>query len=689
VDESYLSAPERIWPVYVDPTISVSGSGTSKTIQDAAIYSGRPTVAHGGSGYQNMSIGYLDSTYQIGRGLMKFPGLASNSTYAGLASNQITNLSLHLYEGSGTSGTAFIDLCTYSGTNWTETTAKCNNINWDCYYWQSEDENMYTYNYINASGWQTFNMTSMSGYWKTGGTGVGSPLDKGIFIRNGSATESNSYFRKTFATTDGTSTLPYLTFEYTTVAVSQVCLTPSSVSLNVGNTYYLSGSVLPSGAPSGLTWTSSNTSIATVTSSGMICASSPGNCTITARSSADSTKYATCSVKVNKRAIIIVPGVMGTELELASTAGGFSEGTKVWPPYEADETPGLSAVNKLAKLQCDTSGNSVYSLRVRNTNNYGALDTYQTLYTELANTYGSSRDVIFFGYDWRQPNSTSGSLLRTKVNEYDSAIIVAHSMGGLVTSHMLTNTAVRSKVERVITLGTPFLGSLEMLPVMSHGELGAIDDAVSVMWAPLAWVAKELVLQPTLKAMAVNIPSLYELLPTEKFFTLGDRYYYYVWYLLGGDSPMETFALTRTYLPVAIDNFNMSLFDAATSRHSSLWSGSTHVTSYVDRYYIGGEGMETSHTFVTNHVTNGYGVNSVMAGDGSVLSYSSSMNDIYASRSYFVTANHNGLVQYKGQTELVNDVSVVRPNVIGFVKNLINSSTSLTSGMSASSNNPI
>ena len=29
VDESYLSDPERIWPVYVDPTISVSGSGTS------------------------------------------------------------------------------------------------------------------------------------------------------------------------------------------------------------------------------------------------------------------------------------------------------------------------------------------------------------------------------------------------------------------------------------------------------------------------------------------------------------------------------------------------------------------------------------------------------------------------------------------------------------------------------------
>ncbi len=371
-----------------------------------------------------------------------------------------------------------------------------------------------------------------------------------------------------------------------------------------------------------------------------------------------------------RKAIIIVPGVMGTELELATATDDFSVGTKVWPPYESGESVGLSAVNKLSKLQCDTSGNSVYNLRVRNTNNYGALNSYKKLYTELKNTYGDNYDVIFFGYDWRKPNSVSGSLLKNKVEQYDSVIIVAHSMGGLVTSHMLTNYSIRSKIEKVITLGTPYLGSLEMLPVMSHGELEAIDNALSNLWEPLAWVAKELILQPVLQAMAVNIPSLYELLPTKKFFSLGNRSYYSIWYLIGGDTPLNTFANTRTYLSVAIPNYNSVLFDEATARNDSLWNGNNHVTSNVNTYYIAGESKATPNTYTFNHATGAYSTTSVSAGDGTVLSYSASMNDIYPGKTFFVNANHNNLVKYAST-----------PDVIGFVKAIINGSTLYANGI--------
>ena len=51
VDEDYLTDSERVYPVYVDPTISVSGSGTGKTIQDAPIYANKPSTASGGNTY--------------------------------------------------------------------------------------------------------------------------------------------------------------------------------------------------------------------------------------------------------------------------------------------------------------------------------------------------------------------------------------------------------------------------------------------------------------------------------------------------------------------------------------------------------------------------------------------------------------------------------------------------------------
>lgn len=83
VDTDYLTDSERVYPVYVDPTISVSGSGTGKTVQDAPIYANKPGTASGGNTYN--VVGYQGSTYGVGRTLMKFPGFSSNSTYANLS----------------------------------------------------------------------------------------------------------------------------------------------------------------------------------------------------------------------------------------------------------------------------------------------------------------------------------------------------------------------------------------------------------------------------------------------------------------------------------------------------------------------------------------------------------------------------------------------------------------------------
>ena len=384
-----------------------------------------------------------------------------------------------------------------------------------------------------------------------------------------------------------------------------------------------------------------------------------------------------------RKAIIIVPGVMGTELKLATAQNGLSAGTQVWPPIQGNEDFSNIAVlnktlDKLSSIACDTSGNSVYDLRVKNDDNYGAFDQYKSLYNELKANYSATHDVIFFGYDWRKPNSVSGNLLRQKVNQYDCVIIVAHSMGGLVTSHMLKNASIRQKIEKVITLGTPYLGSLEMLPVMSHGHFGYINTALENLPRFIAWIAKETVLQPMLQAMAVNIPSLYELLPTEKFFSLDNRWYYSIKYLVAGTQNCETFASTRTWIQIAKDenaigSFNLNLYDNAIAAHSSLWSSNSHITSNVNTYYLVGDDHDTMRTYTfKDGFTDSYSTTSVESGDGTVLSYSASLNDLYPNKTYFTNADHNELI-YKS-------------NVLSFIKRIINNNFTLPSGIQT---NPI
>lgn len=219
VDEDYLTDSERVYPVYVDPTLSVEtfSTGGTKNIMDAPIYANKPSTASGGNTYN--VVGYQGSTYGVGRTLMKFPGLSSNSTYANLPTNQITSLQLHIYEGSGSTNNACIDLWQYTGTSWTESTARCNNVGWDSY------SNNFTWNYINCSGWQTFNLTSMVATWKSGGTGVGSPLDKGIIMTNYTSEYSSAY-SKHFMSTES-SYKPYLTYTYKPISYITLSLNQS------------------------------------------------------------------------------------------------------------------------------------------------------------------------------------------------------------------------------------------------------------------------------------------------------------------------------------------------------------------------------------------------------------------------------------------------------------------------------
>ncbi len=89
-----------------------------------------------------------------------------------------------------------------------------------------------------------------------------------------------------------------------TTSPTSITLNASTTTLGLGNTFNASVvSVSPSDAYKGVKWTSSNDSVATVTSAGLISGISSGNATITATSILDSSVTATISVSVSDIAV--------------------------------------------------------------------------------------------------------------------------------------------------------------------------------------------------------------------------------------------------------------------------------------------------------------------------------------------------------------------------------------------------
>ena len=80
--------------------------------------------------------------------------------------------------------------------------------------------------------------------------------------------------------------------------VTSIELNVTMTSLNVGKTFQLSATVLPSNAIKTVTWTSSNPIIATVDADGLVTAHAIGTATITAMTTDGSNLSVTCTVKV-------------------------------------------------------------------------------------------------------------------------------------------------------------------------------------------------------------------------------------------------------------------------------------------------------------------------------------------------------------------------------------------------------
>ena len=356
---------------------------------------------------------------------------------------------------------------------------------------------------------------------------------------------------------------------------------------------------------------------------------------------------ASFTVKVNKSAIIIVPGIMGSELIAGPNNQNYEPGTDLWSISLLDlveQRKLLTLFGLINDLKCDVFGNPLDDVIVNPDNLYGTDDTYKALYQKLEMSYGDQYEIKFFGYDWRLSNSISANKLNQFIlsNEYDKVVFVAHSMGGLVVSKYLAlGDAQRAKTESVILLGSPLLGTPAAVYVwgsnIQQWPVPIADWIKNLLYALLSEFDFG-------DDIYCNFQSLYELFPTEKYFDpeWADKNYVITSIAGMSELPITTYAETKSRLGSYLAHFNVGLMNNAEAFHNSLYLNGEHITSLVNSYYIAGVNYQDTETESATIEKLHYNLqdwdiySQTIHGDALVPVWSADLSNKYTSKTFYV-----------------------------------------------------
>lgn len=289
-----------------------------------------------------------------------------------------------------------------------------------------------------------------------------------------------------------------------------------------------------------------------------------------------------------KTVAVLVPGIMGSELVLP-------DGEVVWPPKVRETLFGYRRIDKLQDPAARPT---------RIISNVSCVDVYhplQALLAKLGFEAQGEKVLLEYPYDWRQDlfHLADGLADQLDLAEADSIVIIAHSMGGLISRLLLETPTYRDrpwfpKIQKFLALATPHNGA----PLALARVLG-LDSALGISGADF----KKLAANPA-------YPSGYQLLPAP-----GEDA---CWNVAAGAS----LAPLDFYNDAVATDLGMSpvLVGRARALHDALNAGTT--PEHVRYFYFSGAGHKTV-TRINVDSINAQTVTTPDAGDGTVPMWSS------------------------------------------------------------------
>jgi pSer/pThr/pTyr-binding forkhead associated (FHA) protein/pimeloyl-ACP methyl ester carboxylesterase len=166
--------------------------------------------------------------------------------------------------------------------------------------------------------------------------------------------------------------------------------------------------------------------------------------------------------KPARRPVVFVPGLMGTELWIGSE--------RLWPePKTILSGPEVFRLPGDPRIEPRGIVNEVVIVpNLIEQRQYSALGDY--LVGNLGYTRG--KDLLEFGYDWRQDVRLSAQRLAEAIEGWQAQApitIVAHSLGTLVTRYYVERLGGKRTVERILLMGGPYHGTPKGLACILSG----------------------------------------------------------------------------------------------------------------------------------------------------------------------------------------------------------------------------
>jgi pimeloyl-ACP methyl ester carboxylesterase len=356
--------------------------------------------------------------------------------------------------------------------------------------------------------------------------------------------------------------------------------------------------------------------------------------------------FTAAKITPKKNPIILIPGILSSHL-----SRNDDEKSELWPNIKK-ALFGLPGDKYLDELALNQIGQPNLSYPVvlptdifRKINDHDFFDgLIQKLKTE---GYEEGEDLFVFPYDWRldirqtvdglySPVLTS---LKDKIGQIltqtgsEKVDIIAHSMGGLLAKYYIGHYG-QDKVDKFIDIATPHLGAPSAFKTLMWG------DDMGIKFGFLGLNTDEV------KKIVQNMPSAYQLLPSENYFSSSSPEYKYYVYNEKRLSYDETLDLLKS------SGRNDYVLDRASNIHNDL-DLMNPVDFGVKAYNIVGCGVPTIAKFFNLGQEN-YDV-SYTSGDGTVPEKSS--RNFPAIEEYQVTnTNHSSLPSREGVSSLVSKI---------------------------------
>ncbi|GGK65432.1 hypothetical protein Sme01_24330 [Sphaerisporangium melleum] len=214
--------------------------------------------------------------------------------------------------------------------------------------------------------------------------------------------------------------------------------------------------------------------------------------------------------------VVFVPGILGSKL-VDETAEWWPGGSKLLSPTDAH----LDNIMLNDDGKTDANGNGVYAPEVL-MNVLGAVPIYSKA-VSLLQGHGyvlgdidnpqPGENLFLNPVDWRKSANDNAGRLLDRIEEIrqvtgaERVNIIAHSQGGLVTLAAVRMQRSFGKINRIATIGTPYLGAAKALGVMHYKTPCVIDI-----------LTRCLINRNEAAKITRNFPGFLELLPSDDYF---------------------------------------------------------------------------------------------------------------------------------------------------------------------------